>query len=620
MGAPTGTFVVGTAGHIDHGKTSLVRALTGVDLDSLPEEKKRGITIALGFTHLPLSDGRRAAFVDVPGHERLVRTMIAGASGLDAVVLCVSAVEGVMPQTREHLDILQLLGVRHGLVALTMTDLLGEDEDAQEMLELAAEDVRDTVVGTFLDGAPVLATSAQTGAGLDDLRDAIAGLPVGERDASGAFRLPVDRCFLRRGFGVVITGTVLSGTVHDGDEVVLLPQGEKARVRGIQVHGDAVEESRSGLRTALNLAGPQREDLPRGTVVASTRGVAVTSILDVRYRHLADAPPLDREARVRVLVGTAEVMAVADPLDDPERPVAPGESRLVQLRCAEPVACLPGDRLVLRRQSPVTTLGGGEILDPWAPRVRKRDAAVAAALLARLEQGDGTVRIERSGPLGLDVATARERLGTLPSGVITLGDRVLIPRAVEALEQHLLADLAATHQASPLSTGIGRRELRRGRLAGLSAPAFDALVQRLQAAGALVVDGPRVRLPDWEVRLSAEVQAAADRLLAQVGGRGLDTPSVKDVLEEGLAGGEALVALLIERDQLARIGGRLYRTDHLATLVTDVKGLLARTDELTPQGFKELTGLSRRGAIPLLEWLDSQGVTRRQGDVRVSRG
>ncbi len=619
VSATPGTFVVGTAGHIDHGKTSLVRALTGVDLDSLPEEKKRGITIALGFTHLALDDGRRAAFVDVPGHERLVRTMIAGASGLDAVVLCVSAVEGVMPQTREHLDILELLGVCHGVVALTMVDLLGEGEEAQEMLELAVEDVSDTVVGTFLEGAPILPTSAHLGDGLEALKQAIACLPVGERDTSGPFRLPVDRCFLRRGFGVVITGTVLSGQVRDGEEVLLLPQGDKARVRGIQVHGADQAESHSGLRTALNLAGPQREDLPRGTVVAATAGVAVTSILDVRYQHLADAPPMDREARVRLLVGTAEVMAVADPLDDPDRPVAPGERRLLQLRCAEPIACLPGDRLVLRRQSPVTTLGGGEVLDPWAPRVRKRDAAEAVALLERLEAGDTLVRVERAGPLGLPRADALARLGALPEDALTLGDRVLGASAVEALEQHLLEDLAVTHRNSRLSTGVGRRELKRGRLTGLSAPAFDALIGRLEAQEALVIEGPRVRLPDWRVVLEPDEQTACDRLLLRLEAAGLDTPALKEILEEGLPGGEALVALMNERGEVEKIGGRLYRTDVLSRLISEVEALLAQRGEVSPQSFKELTGLSRRGAIPLLEWLDAQGVTRRSGDVRVAR-
>ncbi len=612
------TFVVGTAGHIDHGKTSLVHALTGVDLDALPEEKRRGITIALGFTHLALPDGRRVAFVDVPGHERLVRTMIAGASGLDAVILCVSAIEGVMPQTREHLDILQLLGVRHGLVALTMVDLLGEGEEGEELLELAVDDVQDVVAGTFLEGAPVVATSAKGRIGLEALTEAIAALPVGPRDTAGPFRLPVDRCFLRRGFGVVITGTVLSGTVEDNADVVLLPSGERARVRGIQVHGEAVGESRSGLRTALNLAGPQREDLPRGTVVASPTGVAVTSILDVRYSHLPAAPPMDPGARVRLLVGTAEVMAVADPLDDPQRPVAPGESRWLQLRCAEPLSCLPEDRFVLRRQSPVTTLGGGEVVDPWAPRVRRRYAERAVALLERIAAGDPLARLDRAGPFGLSRAETLERLGELPTEAVRLADRQLSSEAVAELEQGLLADLARTHERRPLSTGIGRRVLRRGRLAELEAPAFDALVERLAAAGELVVVGPRLRRPDWRVRLTPSQQAAVDGLLAGLVARGLDCPDIKEVVEE-LEDGEELVALLVERDQVERIGGRLYARGPLDTLVIDVRAALAAEDALTPKRFKELTGLSRRGAIPLLEWLDARKVTRRQGDVRVAR-
>lgn len=619
MSHASGTFVVGTAGHIDHGKTSLVRALTGVDLDSLPEEKRRGITIALGFTQLTLADGRRAGFVDVPGHERLVRTMIAGASGLDAVVLCVSAVEGVMPQTREHLDILGLLGVKHGVIALTMTDLLGDDDDSADLLELAADDVADAIAGTFLEGAPMVPTSAVKGVGLDGLRAALAALPVGERDTSGPFRLPVDRCFLRRGFGVVITGTVLSGRVDDGQDVVLLPQGDKARVRGIQVHGEGVAESHSGLRTALNLAGPQREDLPRGTVVASPTGIAVSSILDVRYRHLPDAPPLPRESRVRLLIGTAEVMAVADPLEDPDRPVVAGEQRLVQLRCAEPVACLPGDRFVLRRQSPMTTLGGGVLLDPWAPRVRRRDAADAVALLTRIEAGDGMARIARGGALGLSRADTLERVGSVPAGAIALADQILTPDGVARLESALLADLVETHARFPLSTGIGRRELRRGRLAGLDAAAFDGLITRLEQAGELVVEGPRVRRPDWSVALSPAQADAASGLLARLAQARLDTPAHKDVLEGGLAGGEPLLALLLERGQIHRIGGRLYAAGPIAQLADDVRALLAREGELTPQAFKELTGLTRRAAIPLLEWLDAEGVTRRQGDVRVAR-
>ncbi|NOY26026.1 MAG: selenocysteine-specific translation elongation factor, partial [Oligoflexia bacterium] len=317
-------FIVGTAGHIDHGKTTLVRALTGVDLDSLPEERARGITIALGFTQLDLGPSHHVSFVDVPGHERLVRTMIAGATGLDAVMLCVSAVDGVMPQTREHLDILQILGLSQGIVALTMSDLV----DA-EMRELAELDVEEAVAGTFLEGAPIIPTAVPGGGasggsaaeqgsqclGLDALRAALAALSPSGRTATGPFRLPIDRAFVRRGFGTVVTGTLRSGTVTDGDDVEILPAGQRARVRGLQCHGQAVPGSRAGWRTAINLAGVERDDLSRGQVVVHAGQIETASVIDTRYRHLASAPPIKDGARVRLLAGTAEVMAVVSVLD-----------------------------------------------------------------------------------------------------------------------------------------------------------------------------------------------------------------------------------------------------------------------------------------------------------------
>jgi len=471
------TFVVGTAGHIDHGKTSLVRALTGVDLDALPEEKRRGITIALGFTPLSLPSGRVASFVDVPGHERLVRTMIAGATGVDAVLLCVSAVEGVMPQTREHLDILKLLAVDVGAIALTMADLVDE-----EMVELAVEDVRDLVAGSFLEDAPIVVTSAEDRRGIDALIEVLDGLPCDDRRADGPFRLPVDRTFLQRGFGAVVTGTALSGGVRDGDELVVLPQGDKVRVRGIQVHGQKCSESRAGLRTALNLAGATREELPRGTVIAS-KDVPTTQILDARVRLLDSAPALQSGTRVRLLIGTAEVLAVAHGLDGD---LDPGSSRLVQLRCGEPVVCLPGDRFVLRRESPLTTLGGGIALDPWAPKLRPRDFDRGAEELLRLEAGERGVLLERAGLAGLPEHEARRR-GLEGK---RYGGHVFSPGAIERLRRALVEDLARFHRENPLSPGPSRRTLHRGPLAALGTTAFDALLQDLEG---VEFDGPRVR-------------------------------------------------------------------------------------------------------------------------------
>ncbi|MCB9741941.1 MAG: selenocysteine-specific translation elongation factor [Alphaproteobacteria bacterium] len=603
-------FVIGTAGHIDHGKTSLVRALTGVDLDRLPEEKRRGITIALGFTTLALPSGRVASFVDVPGHERLVRTMIAGACGLDAVLLCVSAVEGVMPQTREHLDILGLLGVHTGLVVLTMGDLVDED-----LAELAVEDARDAVVGTFLEGAPILMTSAHAGAGLAELTEAIDRLPLKPRPEGGPFRLPVDRSFVRRGFGSVVTGTVLSGEVQDGDELVLLPDGERTRVRGLQVHGEPHGHSVVGYRTALNLAGVEREQLPRGTVVASPQGVPVTSMMDGSYRQLRGAPPLSSGDRVRLLLGTAEVMAVAYPVGED---IEPGAEGFLQLRTAEPVVAMPGDRFVLRRESPVTTLGGGEVLDPWAPKLRRRDHALAESQLRRLAEGERVVYLERAGASGLSRAEFQERVGARPEDAQVLGDQVLSEAALEALSAALLEELAQAHAANPLAPGINRRALHRGSLLALQAPAFDALLRQAAEAGSLRIEGARCAAPGWSVQLSPTHEADLDRLRTRLRAAGLAAISTGELLEE-VAEGEALLNLLVDGGEAEKIGGRFHHVPALDALVAEVKAALQAEGELTPGRFKELTGLTRKNAIPLLEWLDSKRITRRDGDRRVAR-
>ena len=586
-------FVVGTAGHIDHGKTSLVRALTGIDLDRLPEEKERGITIALGFTALELPGGRIASFVDCPGHERLVRTMIAGATGIDAVMLCVSSVEGVMPQTREHLDILQLLGIQHGVIVLTMCDLADE-----EMRELASEDVRDAIEGTFLEDAPLLYTSAETGEGLDAVRAALDAGSARIRSAEGPFRLPVDRNFVQRGFGVVVTGTALSGAVKDGDDLIILPAGQKARVRGIQVHGEKHGESRAGLRTALNLAGPAREELPRGTVIASS-GVPVTSMLDVSLSLLDDAPLEDGD-RVRLLLGTAEVMANV-------HLVGP----YAQVRTSEPVVALPGDRFILRRESPITTLGGGEVLDPWAPRLRKRDHDTAEAQLARLERGDRAVYLERAGLPGLSLKEARGR------GVdgVALSDRVFSQHAITQHTETLLAQLRDFHDQNPLALGAPRRSLKRSRLEALGNAAFDALLERTEG---ILLEGPRVRLPDWAVTLTDQQSRERDRLLKVLNDQGWEPLKFEELHEHDFE--RPLVEWLLDTQVLTRVAGRLYLNTTLDALKVRVREVLAERGEFTPGDFKELTGLSRRGAIPLLEWLDAQKVTRRQGDVRVSHG
>ncbi len=597
-------LVVGTAGHIDHGKTSLVRALTGVDLDRLPEERARGITISLGFTWLDLSDGRRLALVDVPGHERLVRTMVAGASGLDAVLLCVSAVEGVMPQTREHLDILGLLGVSHGVVALTMSDLVDD-----EMLELATLDVEETVAGTFLDGAPVIATSAAEPArGLDAVRDALASLPAPERDADGPFRLPVDRAFVQRGFGTVVTGTVRSGSIEDGADVVVQPEGLPARVRGVEVHGERAEAAAVGHRAALNLAGVERDDLHRGSVVMRPGVADPASILDLSYRHLDAAPPLPDGARARLLVGTAEVMGVVTALDPDLDALHPGWSGFVQVRTDAPVLALPGDRCVLRRESPVETLGGGVVLDPWSRRARRRDQARIRDELTALAAGDRSILLARAGDLGLGPAAAALR----GCAGIPLGDRVLHPDRLDRLEALLLDALAAYHAAQPLSPGAPKRELHRPPLGHLPGGLFDDLVARLADRDALVVDGPRLRLPDFSVQLSPAQAARQAALEARVRSAGLEGPKAGELLSTD----PELVHLLVEAGTLVRVADKLLHRVPLDDMRDRVVAYLESHGRMEPAAFKDMTGLSRKHAIPLLEWLDGQRVTVRDGDAR----
>jgi selenocysteine-specific elongation factor len=607
--------IIGTAGHIDHGKTSLIRALTGTDLDRLPEERSRGITIALGFIHHALPSGRVVSFVDVPGHERLVRTMVSGATGLDAVMLCISASEGVMPQTREHLDILQLLGVQEGLIALTMCDLVDE-----ETRELATMEVEELVEGTFLEGAPIVSTSAQRPpTELAPLVQALEELSWSPRANNGPFRLPVDRAFVQRGFGTVVTGTVRSGQLRDGAEVHILPDGTKARIRGMQVHGEEVDSTRCGLRSALNLAGVERDDLARGMVITD-RALESASILDTRIRLLPGSPDLCDGIRIRILLGTSEVMAVCTVIaleDQSSTHVAGlltgGQCGLVQLRTEAPLVSLPGDRFILRRESPVETLGGGEVLDPWSRRVRTRDKEAALPQLLQIDAGDVQAHLRRAGIAGLDPIRANiygvEEIGS------TLGNRLLHPELIQELERSLVQWLDDWHRTHPLAAGCPRRELHSGGLAYLEKKAFEDLILSLESTEALVLDGPRVRLPDFKVHLSAAQQDRLQALEEELRQMGCATPK----LEELILREPDLVPLLMNRGQLMRVGERLVHADVLETLKRDVRAFFEENPRMGPTDFKEITGLSRRHAIPLMEWLDTQGITRRHENCRVLR-
>jgi len=624
--------VVGTAGHIDHGKTALVLALTGIDTDRLPVEKKRGITTELGFAHLELG-GARVAVVDVPGHERFVKSMVAGAAGLDLVMLVIAADEGVMPQTREHLDICQLLGVRDGIVVLTKRDLVDAEWLAMVDAEIAA-----TLAGTFLAGAPRVAISALTGAGLDELRATlaarIAALPP--RSAGGVFRLPIDRVFTIKGFGTVVTGTIWGGTVRLADELVVQPRGLATRARGLEVHGAAAEVAGAGRRAAINLAGVAVDALARGDVVSHPGALAPTHILDVRLQHLAaDLAPLPARSRVLLHHGTAQVPAT---LHVAEPPLAPGATGLAQLRldAATPIAALPGDRFIVRGFRVLanhgTTIGGGEVLRVHARRLRKgqlEQTRAAAALAGASIAERAGFEVRAAAAAGLAVDELGRRIGQ-PAGelapvldglarageLVAAGDVWLHATAVADLEASALAAL----DAAPDQT-LGREELR-GRLPAALAPrAFDTILDGIVRRGAAAVDGDRVarRRRAAAPALSPLEQELAERFRTWA----IEPPRPREV---AAATGRPEPAVKAALDRLLAVGAltKIKPDLYLATEVVASlhERLLAHLDahgQISPQEWKELTGTSRKYSIPLAEYFDAQKVTLRVGDTRRRR-
>ena len=628
-------LVLGTAGHIDHGKTSLVRALTGVDTDRLPVEKARGITTELGFARLDLA-GRRIAVVDVPGHERFVKSMVAGATGLDLVCLVVAADEGVMPQTREHLDICVLLGVRRGLVVLTKRDLVDDD-----WLGLVRADVQAAVDGTFLAAAPIVACSTRTAAGLDELRDAIAaavdGLPP--REPTGVLRLPIDRVFTMKGFGTVATGTMLGGSVAVGDELAVLPSGRTARVRGIEVHGAAVDRAIAGHRAALNLGGIAVDELARGDLLVHPGRVAASHILDIELRHLATAPgALGPRTKVLVHHGTAQVLATLALVDRDQ--LAPGETCLAQLRvdATAPLGALPGDRFIVRGfVATVThgsTIGGGRIIRVLAPRARKgahHAEAVASLAAARPEQRIA-LDVKAAAFAGLGSVDLVHRLGQpaealapVLEALVASGELLVTGSADHAHYLHAAAVAAVeariTTALAAAADGVGREELRSQLPAALSGRAYDAIIAALERRAALVSEGDRLRRASAPPR--AAPSAAETGLAEQFRAWRLEPPRPKDVAAAaGLPEAQAKLLLdrLIAAKRLIRIKPDLYiHAEIVGELRTRLLAFLSDHPTIDAQQWKELTGASRKFTIPLAEYFDAEKVTLRIGDVRRKR-
>ncbi|MBI5441212.1 MAG: selenocysteine-specific translation elongation factor [Deltaproteobacteria bacterium] len=628
--------VLGTAGHIDHGKTSLVKALTGIDTDRLREEKERGITIELGFAHLRLPSGVSLSIVDVPGHERFVRTMVAGATGIDMVLLVIAADEGVMPQTREHLDICTLLRVKSGLIALTKADLVDDD-----FLELAREDVAEAVRGTFLEDAPIVPVSSTSGQGLPELVSLLDRLAneVPQKSAHGLFRLPVDRVFTIRGFGTVVTGTAISGSVRKEDEVELLPRGLRAKVRGIQVQGQAAEKALAGQRTALNLSGAGIEDLDRGDTVTHPGSLRPTYMVDARLELLPSGPPLARRVRCRLHTGTQEVPVLVALLDREE--CKPGEGAYVQIRAAQKLIVCPGDRFVLRAFSPARTIGGGVVLD-HRPKRHKGSRPELVADLEILDRGEPEQRLEvllrARGPAGMDPVEAQGALGIsledarnlLQAGVRKGWAAVAARRsqrhvhggAAGALEGQALAVLEKFHAENPLRKGINTEELRSKFPAYVDSKLVEFVLSRLVESRRVVLEGELVRLASFTVTLSAGDEAIRGRVVETIAARGYEAPSAEEIAaalgENAKALGPVLEYLVSQGLLIRTKEGYFFVAERIADFVRAVVERLREKGELGVADVKELTGTSRKHTIPLLEYLDSNRVTVRKGDVRVA--
>ncbi|MCI0545978.1 MAG: selenocysteine-specific translation elongation factor [Candidatus Rokubacteria bacterium] len=627
--------VVGTAGHIDHGKTALVKALTGTDTDRLPEEKARGITIDLGFAFLEEPDGLIIEIVDVPGHERFVKNMLAGAGGIDLAMLVIAADEGVMPQTREHLAICQLLRIKSGLVALTKIDLVDPD-----WLELVTDDLAALLRGTFLDGGPILPVSSRTGAGMPELRAVLADLArrVPPRATDHAARLPIDRVFTVRGFGTVVTGTLTAGQLAVDDRVEVYPRAVASKVRGLQAHGRPVMEARAGQRTAVNLQGVERAAIERGDVLAPPGALVPTELVDATVELLPDAPrPLKSRDRVRFHVGTQEVMARVLLVGQPA--LAPGSATYGRLRLERAVVALPGDRCVIRSYSPIITIGGGTILDVVPPRFKRRAPDLLAHL--RLLEGGTPAQIveehlRQAGAQGLRAADLRARTPFAPAalrrlleGLEAAGAVVAVDRewfihrdASNQLRGQTLALLGDFHADNPLRPGISREELR-SRAGHAQERVFAQLLSALEAEGLVRTDRDQVRLAAHSIRLTAEQQRVVDGVEAQYREAGAAPPSPEEALaRQGIKGGERheLFHLLLADKKLVKVKESLYfHAAALREIEEKVVGHLRARKEIGPGDVKDLLGVSRKYAIPLMEYFDAQRVTVRQGERRVLR-
>ncbi|MBU0961614.1 MAG: selenocysteine-specific translation elongation factor [Proteobacteria bacterium] len=637
-------IVLGTAGHVDHGKTSFVRALTGIETDRLKEEKKRGITIELGFAYLDLPCGHRLGIVDVPGHEKFVKNMVAGVTGMDLVAFIIAADEGIMPQTKEHFEICRLLGVKQGIVVITKKDMVEE-----EWLEMVTEEVRDFCLGSFLEDAPLVHVSSITGEGIDKVQILLDEIVSRQtlHEAYGPFRLPVDRIFAMKGFGAVVTGTSISGRVALGDDLRFYPTDLTAKVRGIQIHSQDVNEVEAGHRTAINLQGVDTALVSRGMVAATPGCLLPGYMLDCDFLYLAsNAKPLKHRARVRVHLGTAEIMGRISLLEGDT--LQPGTEANVQLLLEEPVSVWPGDRYVIRSYSPVATIGGGVVLGNMPPRKRKRltekdrqqNSEVFHILLDENLEEKILLFLREMGTAGLTFDELAVRLGTFGNQlkkmltiplstrkmvvVDSTTQRYLAKSVSDEMEQSLLAALEKYHLENPLQIGLSKEELRSGQGRKVDQKVFQFCLSELQKRGLVVQEDSNVRLVSHQVALQADEKKLQRDLETWYREKGLATATMRETIDHFADYPETLVkevfGLLVREEKLVKVSETLYyERATIMGLQDQVTAFIEKEGGIDAPRFKNLTGLTRKFSIPLLEYFDRIKLTIRIGDLRVLR-
>lgn len=634
----TRPLILGTAGHIDHGKTALIKALTGVDTDRLPEEKKRGITIDIGFAHLEL-DAFNVGIVDVPGHEKFIRNMLAGAAGIDAALFVVAADDSVMPQTREHLAILELLNINHGVIGLTKCDL--PDSSWTDLVE---DEVRELVGGTFLQGAPIVRTSARTGEGIDSLRRALSEVfqrvEIDREDEP--FRLAVDRSFVLEGLGTIVTGTVWSGSAHVGDEIEWMPLEKRIRIRGLQSHGHSVQSIQRGQRAAVHLANVHHTEIHRGHELAEAGYLKASRRLTVRIRALEDSTlPIKHRSRLRLHLGTREVISTVALLES--NIINPGDSQLAQLHCADPITAVYGQPFVVRAESPVTTLGGGTVLQTAPERISRRSRHLIIPQTTALESTDPAIRIEafarlagsdpwESSDLWRETGTPPESAKDLLRQLVKSGrfvnltgnegspDRLVHVEWLQEIEKHILSTVKDLHEESPLELTVPFGRLR-AQIPYLDAEVLDSILKRMLDAEVLAGDARSFGDYDFKPALDEIQMKARVRILSEYEARQFMPPDVAILCEiTGLNVKDLkpVLQLCTSFGELVHIGAEIFlHRNSYRELLEIVRKMFEQSDSITVSDLREKLNSSRKFAIPICEHLDRIGFTKRRGHDRV---